>query len=235
MESFEGLVSSIQEESVIESVSRAKELYLDTKKINRHIFNSLLKLDPTVKYEGDKPIGGKYIEWMIRVFIRDHMSPSDINKFGVMKDFDKLINKNLIQQKDINQYKSVESVYDEVKKYEDVKTKSEQEKEEKKDADVIFENDRVLVVMPRSKESSCRYGANTKWCTSGTTYNYFNSYYYGKGVSLYYVIPKGEYLNKYGKIAVAVNPNGDRTYYNAQDNSLSEQTVKPIFHDLGIK
>jgi hypothetical protein len=217
-----------------ESVKTARELYLDTKKISPTPFNRLITLDPTIEQSDEgKPIGGKYIEWMVRTYIKNHMHYGDISKFGTLKDFDGLCNKNKIEKKDINQYQTVEQVYDEVKKHEDIKSQGEIEREIKHEgAEVVFENDVVLVIKPKTREASCFYGKGTKWCTAGDVYNYFNDYFFNRGVNLYYVIPKtGKNTDK---IAVAVDPDGSKEYFKSDDQHLDDDKAKYIFKSLGI-
>ena len=66
----------------------------------------------------------------------------------------------------------------------------------------IFENDKVLIVKPLSFESSCYYGAGTKWCsTSKDDPSYYNDYT-SKG-GLYYIILKNVPAeNKFYKIGL---------------------------------
>lgn len=54
------------------------------------------------------------------------------------------------------------------------KDKKDKEKELKKGVDKIYEDSNWLVVRPKNWESSCHYGAGTKWCTtSKETSNHF--------------------------------------------------------------
>lgn len=54
---------------------------------------------------------------------------------------------------------------------------SAEDEEEGGKADKIYDKDEWLVVIPRDQEASCKYGANTQWCTaSRTSSNYFDRY-----------------------------------------------------------
>ena len=57
--------------------------------------------------------------------------------------------------------------------------------------DVVYKNDNVIILEPKTTESSIKYGRGSRWCTAAdSTYrNYFFSYYYNQHVSLYYIIP----------------------------------------------
>ena len=48
------------------------------------------------------------------------------------------------------------------------KTQSQVKKFKKKDAIIAHDDDKKMVVIPLSKDASCFYGKNTKWCTSST-------------------------------------------------------------------
>lgn len=254
-----------------EGMARAKELYVDTKKIDKRIFNALVQKDPTPQK--------KYIEWMARTFPR---MPS-LTKYDVISRFDDLCNKNQIENKDIGRYEHIEQVDDAVRQAEikyaeksgDAQTKSGLYKDltaitakiskerdpDKREAlmtkknqiaakinamkdflkdinpkDVIFQNENVIVVRPPDVDSSCKYGRGSRWCTAAMgSRNYFNSYYFGRGVNLYYIIPLIEMHNdKLDKIAVAVYPNGEKEIYDAHDARIDEQEFEAVKTRLGI-
>jgi hypothetical protein len=217
----------INERIVVEGMRQAKDLYVKTRKMSPRALERLAALDPTEQK--------KYIEWMARIWVKEKMRKDDLEKFAAVAQFHEMAEKNIITQKDINQYPTIEALYDEVKKHEGEKSKSEEEREIKGNVDKVFDNDKVLIVLPKDKEASCLYGKNTKWCTAATEYsNYFNSYYYDRYTNLYYILPKGEYQKKYGKIAVAVERGGSKTYYDQTDASHDEAWFKPIGKELGI-
>ena len=73
--------------------------------------------------------------------------------------------------KDLYQYKFTDSeminylTFD-INQAEERRITKEQEKISKKGADKIYEDSNWLVVRPKTYESSCVYGAGTKWCTT---------------------------------------------------------------------
>jgi len=220
------LLKRLQEvEELSEGVASARDKYLNTDKINQSSFDRLVEIDPTPQK--------KYVDWMAKTFVDLKMHHLDIGKFEIIKDFYTLAEKGIIKNKDIYSYKNIEAVYDEVKKHEDVKTKGEIEKTVKKEGTkVILDNDKVTIVQPVSREASCFYGKGTKWCTAGDVYNYFNSYFWEKGVNLYYVLPKVEGMEK---IAIAVYPSGKKEYYKADDSRLTPASANSILKKLGVK
>jgi hypothetical protein len=69
------------------------------------------------------------------------------------------------------------------------KTHTEVKKEIKvSGADKVFENDKVVVVIPKTHKASCMYGSNTKWCTTEKDPQHWNHYWRDR-VTLYYILP----------------------------------------------
>jgi len=59
----------------------------------------------------------------------------------------------------------------------------------KGNAEQVYENDKVRIIIPKDKEAACYYGQGTTWCTASTqSTNYFNSY--SKDGPLYILLPK---------------------------------------------
>jgi len=108
------------------------------------------------------------------------------------------------------------------------KSKSEQEKEIKKDANKIFEDDKILVVQPMTIKSSCYYGAETKWCTVSTDSGQFDAYF--KSGKLYYFIKKGV---PDGKYALFVSNGGrDIEVFDSKDRKIELKQLHKQFPDL---
>jgi len=211
-----------------ESKSSAKRLYLDTGKIDENIFNSLLKFDPTAT--------SKYIEWMCRTFVKSKYDESDVEKYNIIIDFDKLCNKGLIENKDINSYRNIEQVYDVVKEYENVKTKGEIEKDIKvSGADKVFENDKALVLFIKDENASICYGKGTKWCISAKDNNYFKDYWARGLIDFYFIIRNDiDISNRFYKIAAAVSQTNKLEVYDAEDKKINLNIFKNILKEIGV-
>ena len=99
--------------------------------------------------------------------------------------------RNLTKSSDIFQYKSEEELEKELR---DAKEKSFTKKLKKasagEDFDKIWENDDMLIVVPKSHVGACKFGQGTRWCTASKTNNYFDTYY-EKGI-LYRVLQKND-------------------------------------------
>jgi hypothetical protein len=108
---------------------------------------------------------------------------------AVFKDW--ISYRNLTKSSDIFQYKSERELEKELR---DAKEKSFTKKLKKasagEDFDKIWENDDMLIVVPKSHVGACKFGQGTKWCTASKTNNYFDSYY-KKGI-LYRVLQKND-------------------------------------------
>lgn len=108
-------------------------------------------------------------------------------------------------------------------------TKKKGEKEVQK----VYEDDRVLVVKPLSYESSCVYGAGTRWCTSSkSTSTHFQNY--SETGTLYYLITKGvDSSNKFYKVALYRDHSGADKWYDATDRELAENEVELLTSAYG--
>ena len=217
------------------SLKQLKKIYIDTKKIPEHIFNEIVELDSSDT--------NKYTQWMIKRYLdKNEDRRTIINIFkDLIPKFHKLAKNKILKQgkNDIQKYKTTESLYDMLKYYEDDKlTKSQLSKGVKdfeKDIDpkdLVWENDKVVIVEPSRRDRSCKYGAGTKWCTSARGHsNYFNSYY-DRGVRLFYILPKDK-SDKQGKVAVAVLENG-KELFDKEDEHLTLSQFNKILKDWDV-
>jgi len=135
----------------------------------------------------------------------------------LIKDFDKY--QSQFPKKDINQYVSVNEL-EKLILYVRVKN---QEKELEKQADKIYEDDKFLVIKPKTEESSCKYGSNTKWCVTSKGSGHFGRYTSGRQ-SLYFIINKAKSTNaNYSKVAIHFDDSGEMRYWDTQDSPLSQR------------
>jgi hypothetical protein len=198
-------------------------------------------------YEGDPSPSKKYFTWISKIFIERDQAGMDINindLISLIQYFDK--NQHKFEKKDIYQY-----TYDEfIKKYEEAITKISKREMALSGVDKLYEDDKYVLVRPKNKEASCKYGSNTKWCIASNTSNYFNNY---SDENLFFFvidklrepIPGRKKSQNYFKIAIQYNPNssmqwqqysrdeflrasqeGVITYWNAIDDEVSPSTVK---------
>ena len=138
---------------------------------------------------------------------------------GLVKDFDKY--QSQLKKKDINQYNSFTELETALKPF----IQKEKEKELEKQADRIYEDNKFLVIKPKTEEASCKYGGNTKWCVSSHSSGHFGRYTQGNQ-ALYFIINKANSTNRnYSKVAVHFDNSGSARYWDTQDSPLSQREV----------
>ncbi|ASV44052.1 hypothetical protein PBI_SCTP2_37 [Salicola phage SCTP-2] len=103
------------------------------------------------------------------------------------------------------------------------KTKREINKSKKKDSIIVHEDDEKMVVIPLTKDASCYYGKNTKWCTAADKDNTFNRYFYTRNIVLFYIYMKNNNI----KYAASYSKRKNMfEYFNELDETLNESEFK---------
>ena len=110
-----------------------------------------------------------------------------------IRDYHKLAERNLIE-KNIDSFKDLGDWENKVanarRELEHRNKMKEYEQEAKGSTDVLHDDEDIMIVRPRSEQSSCYYGQGTRWCISATaTRNYFDQYT-GEGTGFYFVLFK---------------------------------------------
>jgi len=138
---------------------------------------------------------------------------------GLVKDFDKY--QSQLKKKDINQYNTFSELESALEPF----IEKEKEKELEKQADKIYEDDKFLVIKPKTEEASCKYGSNTKWCVTQKGAGHFERYTSGDQ-SLYFIINKANSTNKtYSKVAIHFDDGGYPRYWDSQDVIMNQREV----------
>ena len=162
----------------------------------------------------------KYTDFILKAL--DTNSDIDMNvdiAIGLVKDFDKY--QSQLKKKDINQYNSFIELETALKPF----IEKEKEKELEKQADRIYEDNKFLVIKPKTEEASCKYGYNTKWCVASHSSGHFGRYTQGNQ-ALYFIINKSNSTNQnYSKVAVHFDDSGNKRYWDTQDSPLSQREV----------
>jgi hypothetical protein len=164
----------------------------------------------------------KYTDWVLKNVNPESENFDDDVEYIVelIKDFDKY--QSQFPKKDINQYVSVNEL-DAVVSH---ARKKKQEKELENQVDKIYEDDKFLVVKPKSHAASCKYGSNTRWCTTAQSDTHFKQYTSGNQV-LYYIINKANSTNKnYSKVAIHFDNSGSKRYWDSQDSPMNDREIE---------
>lgn len=143
------------------------------------------------------------------------------NKWMLYKS-QNLITKDILAQTADSLFKTVDEVEENKKR-----------KELEKEIDKVYENDRWLVIRVKSKEASCKYGTETKWCISASkSDNRFTGYGYSENNFIYFVIDKKQKRDTEDtlyKMAILVNKYSKKIeVWDATDKQLSPDQVNIV-------
>jgi len=119
-------------------------------------------------------------------FIDGFFNLEDLQKYRKFCEYNE---RNLIEENDLTKYKSFEQMIAAM----GVAEMKSEEKELETQVIKIHEDGEWLLIRPLTFKSSCKYGANTKWCTT-TEHNqeYYNKYT-KRGVLIYCINKKTGY------------------------------------------
>ena len=122
-------------------------------------------------YRQDPTKSKKYFKWIFETWLKNDGKNIDYNDLiGMVTYFDR--NPNKFEKKDLYQY-----TYDEfLKSYNEAILKMSKREIVSSGVEKLYEDDKYVLLRPKTAEASCKYGANTKWCISSRTNNYFESY-----------------------------------------------------------
>ena len=171
-------------------------------------------------YEEDPSPTKKYFTWMSKILIDRDIKGLDTDEYNLIemfKYFDKNIHK--FEKKDIYQY-----TYEElINKYEQAISKVTKKELETSGVEKLYgdEGDRYILVRPKNKEASCKYGANTKWCT---TQEHNPDYYlkYSRQGIIIYCINKltGEKVAAFKSIEHTHENERETSFWDSVDNRI---------------
>lgn len=122
------------------------------------IVKALMEIDPTK---------GKYTQYLAKAYAKGEFRFEDENRVrNALVEFDK--KKKVLQNKDINQYKTLYDLYDAVETAPELeKSKKEAKRELKREGtELVLKGDNILILNLKTPEAACYYGAGTKWCTA---------------------------------------------------------------------
>jgi hypothetical protein len=178
---------------------------------NGDVLNVLQKADPTAN--------NKFIRWLIKIYLSGTMLLEDAYKAkGYLELFIKFNSRIPGVGRDIQRYKSLNELYDVVKQFEEVQTQGDvdralyQKMHMDPHAEVIYDDETMKVVIPKTQEASCYHGVNTKWCTAATSAHNMFSRYNDKG-PLYYILDK---------------PNNERVAFHFETGNFMNEADQPL-------
>jgi hypothetical protein len=169
-------------------------------------------------------IPGSLLVWAVNVWKNeDEEESSKLNVFAALiKEFLSLKAKNKLpsDKKDITKFRSVDDLEYFLDEQREFSSYESTEKEEEAKHIKIYEDGNFLVVQPLSRQASCKYGQDTKWCVAATSENMFNAYI-NDGYQFIYIINKRlPKRSKMSKIAIAY-VGKEIEVYDSTDDSIS--------------
>ena len=148
------------------------------------IMQALEAADPTKNKEYTVFLAKMYATggWGARIEDLESKIKPALAKFHTLK-----IRKKIpAPRNDIMRYADLADFVAVMDEYPDPEEKTQADKGQ---AETVFENDAVRIVIPRDQSAACYYGQGTRWCTaSRTSTNYFN--HYSNDGDLYILLPK---------------------------------------------
>jgi len=218
-------------------MARIKDLKAQNPTYTIDVIDVLSSMDPSKS--------NKYLPFMIKCtadwveWINNELKNETFKEmFEVIKDFEDLSERNLLENKDIYSYESNQDIIEAVKFAKEKVTRSEVKK---KETEVLYEDDRWLIVYPLTTRSSNLYGKGTKWCVSSEDNNY-GKYYkqYTENGCLVFVIDKSvkesEYRsNDFAKVAFHNDrkKNDGITLWDIKDHQMNVGNAMKVYNMLG--
>lgn len=220
--------------------SRLDDVIKKYPEVSKVIIEELSKLDPSGN--------NKYLDWMVygkklgvsqdRIVKGINLFHKNINKLN--KDFlDELIKEknwgwlltdnspvgkifqNIYKNpKDINAYKDYGLALDIFKRVDEKLSKADIKKLE---ANVLYNDSNLLILIPKSHRASCFYGSGTKWCTTSKDSDSHFKRYTTDGTLIYVINKKELETNPWYKTAFLIKNNGEAQAFDAPDNPTSIQ------------
>lgn len=176
------------------------------------------------KYVNNKMSDVSGIEKLLLSWVIDQFSAENIE---TLVEFNEALDKGLVDQNDISKYENFEDITNQLS----VARTKELLKKSRKEISVVYEDDEIMMLKPLSFESSLKYGAGTKWCTSmKNDPEYF--YRYSKNGVLIYLINK-QTGRKFGCHSEKNEP-GRVHIYNEVDQSIDSFHIGLPYEKLVI-
>jgi hypothetical protein len=106
-----------------------------------------------------------------------------LDDFTIMKEFIEKMDKNLLENKDVTSYKDLSSIRDAIS----LASLKELNKELESQVIKEYEDNTWVIVRPLTFQSSAKYGASTKWCTTYQSEKQYFERYWRRGILLYFI------------------------------------------------
>ena len=192
--------------------------------MDKTTFYQLVKADPTTRVAEDndqtevKKVGA-YTQWIIKKYMELQQEADKEYAYGspdwgvalerlqatFMEDlykvtedlqkFNRFKSQIAKEKRDINRVASTDELYELTKQFSLEQATTTKAERVLQDAELVYDGPNWEILIPKSREASCHYGANTRWCTTGSSNNYYD--HYSKQGPLYIITNKKDHTDKY--------------------------------------
>jgi hypothetical protein len=238
-------ITSKNKKYYLESVKQAKQ-YVKQGKLSTEDLQTLIKISPEPKYVG----------WLAKVWIKEKPDIDDLRNY--IEEYDTFAKKGKAKTEDILKFKSFENLKKEV---DDINQTGAgvSTKDLESDYDVVIDNEDLYIASPHTHEASRKLGLSkfafrdcgdgkkdSAWCTTYKAPDHFNSYYYSRNVTFYYIRVMSDRLmreleeafpDKWKPLvvsAIAVLEDGQLDMYDGLDKQQSPSNIKKFTDIIGI-
>lgn len=134
--------------------------------------------------DGDPTPQKKYLAWGVS-FLRKGVEPGEL--VDLMRRFETSLSK--LSKKDVFGYKTLDDLKKALEVAERAETGKGKDRAARGDAVVLYNDDRWLLVHPKTAEAAKKYGKGTRWCVAAEQDNKF-FVYDGRNISIFFLIDK---------------------------------------------
>lgn len=154
-----------------------------------HIMVVIENSDPTPNKE--------YVQWLTKVYANQGIKLEDIISRGnsALKMYHEFKVKKILpaEYRDIGRidFAGLENIAQNLDLRNALAAKEEQDAAktvDKGDAETVFDNEAVRIIVPKNEAAACYYGQGTRWCTAGRDNNMYDRY--ARDGDLYILLPK---------------------------------------------
>ena len=149
-----------------------------------------------LQQEADKAYAYGSNEWGVKLEQLQETFMEDLYKVTEdLQKFDRFKSQIPQEKRDINRITSTDELYELTKQFSLEQATTTKAERVLQDAEMVYDGPNWEILIPKTKEASCHYGANTRWCTAGSNNNYFE--HYSKDGPLYIITNKKDHTDKY--------------------------------------
>jgi len=164
-------------------------------------------------FEADKTPQKKHINWMCKQYLQDSSRSEHIK--DLVEAYQDCLIRNKTSITDIHLFKTYQDLEKEILRIDKEDIKSQIDKVVAAEVEVIYEDEEMLVFMPKNHAAAKKWSQDVKWCITGASMAWF-SYYDNGNVFYFFLIKKTK-----TRWCVQVDANGERRLWDAEDHSHS--------------